>query len=135
VFSSIKYINFQQPKGYDLAVYPFFNNNTESELFFYNVQILYQDGEKVILATREDVEAYYADFYINGFCYTVVSRDNELTITEPQELKNMTDILSSIDIADYTYVSTGQSNYDGSVICGYIVRSKIDNTLHFLEWR
>jgi len=132
-FSSIERIIFQNPKGCGIYVYPFFNKFTESELYFYDIQILYQEENKVVVKPRKDVEAYYADFYIDELRYTVISKDNIITITEPQNFTNMVDIFSDLDNRDYTYVYTGRKDYDGAVICGYIVKSKIDNTLHWLD--
>ena len=133
-FSSIEYVNFQQPKECYLYIYPFFDKSIKSELFFYDIQILYHEKTVVKIAPRQGVEAYYADFYIDGLRFTVISKDNEIAITEPQEIKikDTDTILFDLGTTDCTYVYTGRNDYNGTVVCGYIVRSKIDNTLHWL---
>ncbi len=87
----------------------------------------------MVVEQRHDIEAYYADFYIDELRYTVISKDNVITITEPQISANIVDIFSNLDNRDYTYVYTGRKDYDGTVVCGYIVKSKIDNTLRWLS--
>jgi len=97
------------------------------------MQIINQDERSVIVAKREGVEAYFADFYINDLRYTVISKDNVLTITEPQELTSMEDVLAYIKNADFTFVSTGKPHWNGVVEAGFIVRSKIDNSIRWLR--
>lgn len=132
-FSPIEYINFQNPRGCYLYIYPFLGKYIKSELYFYDMKILYQEENKVVVEPRQDVEAYYADFYIDDLRYTVISKDNVITITIPQNSTNMVDVFSSLNNSDYTYVYTGRKDYSGTVVCGYIVKSKIDNTLHWLS--
>jgi hypothetical protein len=128
----IEFINFQQPNECDIVIYPFFDINNESEVYFFDINILFQDDKKVIVESRQCVEAYYAKFYINDLLYYIISKDNELIITEPQELMSMDKILLNINNIDYTYVDNGRSDYNGYVFCGYIVRSKIDDTILWL---
>jgi hypothetical protein len=132
-FFPIEYLNLQQPSDCYLYIYPFLGHSTKSEIFFYDISILEQDRNRVIIEERQNVEAYYADFYINDLCYTVISQDNELIISIPQDLKNIDDILNNHDVIDYTYLHEGKTNYHGVVVCGYIVKSDKDNSYHWLR--
>ena len=126
-------IGFERQYGCYIYVYPFFSTGIESEIFFYNIDIISQNEKSINILPRNNIEAYYAEFYIDDYCYTVISKSNVLTITEHQELKNMEDILLFIQSGAYTYVSAGKPNYNGIVICGYIVRSNIDRSIRVLK--
>jgi hypothetical protein len=133
VSTPIESIVFQRPYGSFIHVYPFFNKEVVSEIFFYDVRVISHDERSVILEAREGVEAYFVEFYINDLRYTVISKNNILTIGEPQEITNMNEVLTYIEIADFTFISNGRTDYDGVVIGGYIVRSKIDNSIRWLR--
>jgi len=134
LFTQIDYIiEFERQYGCYIYVYPFFNINTESEIFFYNINIINQNEKSIIIEERKDVEAYFAEFYIDNLRYNVISKDNILAITEPKEFTNINDILSYIETSDFTFITAGRTDYDGVVKGGYIVRSKIDSTILWLE--
>jgi hypothetical protein len=133
VFNTSEFTGRTLPTNCSIAIYPFFSNNKTSEIFIYDIQVLEQTQSSITIAPRKDVVAYYADFYENNYCYTVISRDNKLDITDSQELKSVNEILNTLDSYDYTYKYEGEERYNGKIVCGYIVKGKIDNTFHWLR--
>jgi hypothetical protein len=133
VFKTSIFSGFELTGNNFIYIYPFFENKKTSEIFIFDVQILERNSTSVIMGIKNDVTAYYADFYIDNYRYTVISRDNTLTINNLQELKNLNDIIKSLDFDDYTYRYEGQKEYNGMVLCGFIVKSHIDNSFILLK--
>jgi hypothetical protein len=136
------YSGYELPANCYLAVYPFFtvaeqNKGNKHEVFVYNFDVVKKDKDFIELNPRENIIAYYAEFYKNDELYVVLSKKPFIQIQESINTltKNSFDdfLVSGEDTV--TYLSAGREDYDGVILCGYIVKSLLNNSYIWLEPR
>jgi hypothetical protein len=134
------YSGYELPANCYLAIYPFFteqNKSDKHEIFIYNFDVIKKGKNFIELDPRKDIIAYYAEFYKNDELYIVFSKKPFIQIQESinTPTKNSFDdfLVSGEDTV--TYLSDGKEDYDGVILCGYIVKSLLNNSYIWLEPR
>jgi hypothetical protein len=133
VFNTSTFTGFELSGNCFIHIYPFFENKRTSEIFIYDIQIVERNKSSVEMGIKKGASAYFAEFYVDNYHYTVVSRDNVLEINNHQELMNFHDIINNLRLRDYTYRDEGREDYNGFFLCGFVVRSYIDNSFILLK--
>jgi hypothetical protein len=96
------------------------------EIFLYNPKVEWVDGYYV-MEKQKGVEAYFVEYFANGKMYTLVSRDNVLTITEEKEFVDTAAVLEAIHEEDFNFHDKLGAMINPDVpLGGYIVKSKVD---------